>query len=217
MKIDAVILDFDGTVVDSEFTWKEVEQDVLTRHGYPMPQELLFELSGMGIDKWLQIVFEKLNVKNIDVQIVKTEILSRVYKLINDTSPLQPGFEILSEVVKQNNLPFAICTSSEFDLLLPTLKRLDITNLFQVLHSAHGYENMKPHPEPYLLTAEKLGVDIKNCVVAEDSITGIKSAMASGAKTFAIPYPHDLERAKQLDVEIVKDMSVVADYIKNNI
>ena len=87
--------------------------------------------------------------------------------------------------------------------------------MFEVIHSAHGYANMKPHPEPYLLTAEKLGVDINQCVVVEDSIPGIKAGIASGAKTFAIPYEHDLEQVTQMDVEIAKDLGIVASRIES--
>ena len=100
---------------------------------------------------------------------------------------------------------------------MPNLKRLDITNLFDIIHSAHGSKYMKPHPDPYLQVAKKLNKEIHTCIVVEDSIPGIKSGIASGAKTFAIPADHDLEIVSKLDVEIVDTLEDVSSFIKDNL
>lgn len=75
---------------------------------------------------------------------------------------------------------------------------------------------MKPHPDPYLLTAKELEVDILRCLVVEDSIPGIISGITSGAKTFAIPSINDLEKAKKLDATIIKDFVDVTNYIQEH-
>jgi HAD superfamily hydrolase (TIGR01509 family) len=217
MKIEAVILDFDGTVVDSEPIWKVVQQRIFTDLGYPIPRDVLEAGSGLGFEVWMKYTCDNLHITNLDTDKVAKQMLEEVYAEIIENANLHSGFHELTKVVKENDLPYAICTASEFEMLLPTLDRLDIKKHFNVLHSAHGYENMKPHPEPYLLTAEKLGIDIKNCVVIEDSIPGITAGVASGAKTFGIPSSYDLERASLLGATIVNDLSVVANYIQENL
>lgn len=214
MKIDAVILDFDGTIVDSEPIWKIVIGEVFVSLGHKISPEIMMLGSGMGINQSVAMIIEKLDIKNADASKIVQQICENVYTKIINEAKVHPGFLTLVQCCKDNNLPLAVCTSSELTMVLPTLERINATEMFEVIHSAHGYANMKPHPEPYLLTAEKLGVDINQCVVVEDSIPGIKAGTASGAKTFAIPYEHDLEQVTQMDVEIAKDLGIVASRIE---
>jgi HAD superfamily hydrolase (TIGR01509 family) len=217
MKIEAVILDFDGTIVDSEPIWQEVQSRLFSDIGYVITPDIQGQTVGTGIDACMDFWFETFQIVNINKETFKQKILSECYKEIIEHAPMKSGFYELIDSVKSNNLPLAICTSSEMEMLMPTLERLDITDLFDIIHSAHGSKFMKPHPDPYLQVAKKLIKEIHTCIVVEDSIPGITAGVASGAKTFGIPSSYDLEKAKTLGATIVDDLSVVANYIKEKV
>jgi beta-phosphoglucomutase-like phosphatase (HAD superfamily) len=217
MKIEAVILDFDGTVIDSEHIWQEVIQHKLTDSGYPIPNKFFYDCSGIGIDAFMVRLVQVLDIVDTDTEALRNSILTEVYENISTKAELNNGFYELSHIIKKHNLLYAICTASEYEMLIPTIERLKIKDFFDILHSAHGSENMKPHPDPYYKTAKKLGVDIKNCIVVEDSIPGIQSGISAGAKTFAIPASHDIEKVKLLDAQIVKDFTDVAKFISDKL
>jgi beta-phosphoglucomutase-like phosphatase (HAD superfamily) len=87
---------------------------------------------------------------------------------------------------------------------------------FQVVISGDNVTNGKPHPEPYLLAAERLGVDITRSVAIEDSFTGIASARSAGARVLAvqrklqIPATKGLSRVGDLASLTVEDLSRIA-------
>ena len=63
---------------------------------------------------------------------------------------------------------------------------------FDVSVVGDDVERGKPHPDPYLLAAERLGVDITRCLAIEDSPTGVASALAAGATVLAVPHHVDV-------------------------
>jgi beta-phosphoglucomutase-like phosphatase (HAD superfamily) len=69
---------------------------------------------------------------------------------------------------------------------------------FDVLVCGDEVDNTKPHPEPYLLAAKLLGVDIGGCVAIEDSPTGVASAAAAGARVLAIPHHVPLQEGPRI-------------------
>lgn len=103
--------------------------------------------------------------------------------------------EVLEHIELQHGrIPFAVVSGSTRDSVLQSLDRLGLTDKFPLLVCAGDYVHSKPHPEPFLLAARKLGVKPENCLVFEDTEFGIQSAQAAGMGWVKVPLPW--ERAK---------------------
>ncbi|RYG75253.1 HAD family hydrolase [bacterium] len=110
--------------------------------------------------------------------------------------------------LKSMNLKLALATSSVSALILPFLKRHDIEKYFDAIVTGEMVKNGKPHPDIYLLAAEKVGVDARNAIVVEDALAGLQAGRSAGAVTIAIP------DARWLDPKLYEGE---ADYIVGNL
>ena len=83
--------------------------------------------------------------------------------------------------LKANNIAFAVCSNSAADNLRHKLKKAGLFDDFvPYIYSKHDVENAKPAPDMYLLAAKNRGIDPKDCLVVEDSITGTMAGVAAG-------------------------------------
>jgi HAD superfamily hydrolase (TIGR01509 family) len=122
-----------------------------------------------------------------------------------------PTFEGAAEVLlklKAMNLKLALATSSVSSLILPFLERHGIAKYFDAIVTGEMVKNGKPHPDIYLLAAEKCGVDARNSIVIEDALAGLQAGRSAGATTIAIP------DARWLDPKLFEGE---ADYIVTNL
>lgn len=106
--------------------------------------------------------------------------------------------------------PLALTSSSTFEEVQTVMVELNIGSLFEVLVTSRDVIHGKPHPEPYLLTAEKLGVAPANCLVIEDSENGVKSAKSAAMKCIAISNTENPDKLGLADC-IIKDYSEITD------
>jgi HAD superfamily hydrolase (TIGR01509 family) len=96
---------------------------------------------------------------------------------------VKPIEEVLAEIhAHHGKIPFAVVSGSPRASVKKTLGVLGLLDLFPVIVGAEDTPKGKPHPDPFLLAAKKLGVDPKKCLVFEDGELGIKSAEAAGMK-----------------------------------
>jgi beta-phosphoglucomutase-like phosphatase (HAD superfamily) len=86
------------------------------------------------------------------------------------------------------------------------LKRFPV-GIFDTVVSYDDVERSKPDPEPYLLAAKTLGVDITNCVVLEDSLTGVQSGLSAGAQVIGIP--HLVKMPSNPNLRVVESLSEI--------
>jgi len=109
---------------------------------------------------------------------------------------LLPQLQAVPEVLEQihaahGKLPFAVVSGSTRESVTRSLEALGILPLFDTLVCAGDYTHGKPHPEPFLLAAQRLGVPPAQCLVFEDAEAGIQSATAAGMASVRILQPHE--------------------------
>jgi beta-phosphoglucomutase-like phosphatase (HAD superfamily) len=98
--------------------------------------------------------------------------------------------EVLEHIeFSHGKIPFAVVSGSTRDSVTKSLETLGILEKFDTLVCAGDYRNSKPHPEPFLLAAERLGVAPEDCLVFEDTEMGIQSATAAGMASVKIQQP----------------------------
>jgi HAD superfamily hydrolase (TIGR01509 family) len=133
-------------------------------------------------------------------------LTARVFELFADGLVWRPGAYELLLAVRAAGLPTALVTSTGRRLVEVALTTLGAEN-FDAIVCGDEVTTPKPDPEPYLTAAKLLGVSIEDCVAVEDSLTGMTSALASGAAVLAVPA--ELELPETAGVHIRESLTGV--------
>ena len=190
--IEAVIFDMDGVLIDSEPLWRKAEIKVFRKVGIHLTEEQCLEALGLRTDELVKYWHEKKPWQNLSLQEVATDIEQTVKELILLEGRPIIGYLEAIRFFKQKGYKTGLASSSTTELITTVLTKLEITGMFDVVHSAEHEKYGKPHPGVYLSTAAKLGVKPANCLAIEDSLNGLKSARAAGMRTIVMPAPENL-------------------------
>lgn len=109
-----------------------------------------------------------------------------------------PGVEALLARLASAGIPMAVATSTEAPYACRRLEKAGLLDYFEAVVTRNDVQWPKPHPEPYLLAAKRLGVAVTEAVAVEDSYAGVRSAAGAGMATVMVPDllpPTDAERA----------------------
>lgn len=203
--IKGVLFDMDGIVLDTEklytYFWKEAANAL----GFPMTIE-----QGLGMRSLSREAGERqLKVylgEEVDYLEVRTKRIQLMSAYIEEHGvETKPGIEELLLYLKAHQLKTAIATSSPLDRTKKYLSQVGLVDQFDKLVSGHMVEKGKPEPDIYLYAAEQLGLKPEECLVVEDSPTGIKAAYAAGCIPVMVP------DQDQPDEEVKKMLYAVAE------
>jgi mannitol-1-/sugar-/sorbitol-6-/2-deoxyglucose-6-phosphatase len=187
--IEAVIFDMDGVLIDSEPLWRKAERLVFSKVNIQLTEEINTQTIGLRTDEVVEYWYKKHPWNHMSREEITRDIESTVEHLILTEGQAMEGYREAIRFFLDRGIKTGLASSSHLQLIQTVLKKLDITDLFSVIHSAEFEEFGKPHPGVYLTTAKKLGVSPPNCLAIEDSLNGLKSARAAGMKTIAMPAP----------------------------
>ncbi|MFE2070465.1 HAD family hydrolase [Streptomyces sp. NPDC059467] len=183
--LQAVLLDMDGTLVDTEGFWWDVEVEIFARLGHTLD------------DSWRHVVVGGPMTRSAGFLIEATGAaitLDEVSVLLNDGFearigsglPLMPGAQRLLAELYEQQIPTALVSASHRRIIDRVLTRLG-SHHFGLSVAGDEVSRTKPHPDPYLLAAAGLGADPARCAVVEDTATGVAAAEAAGCQVVAVP------------------------------
>ncbi len=181
----AVLWDLDGTLVDTEHYWWEAEKELVAAYGGHWTDADAEALVGSALLVSAAVLRERARLPLSDREIVE-RMLAGVIRRVREHLPFRDGVPELLTELRALNVPMALVTMSWTVLADAVLEALP-GGTFDVVITGDQVTNGKPHPEPYLTAAAKLGVPIEDCVAIEDSANGMASAHASGARTLLVP------------------------------
>lgn len=181
----AVLWDMDGTLVDSEHYWLSSEQDLAASVGAVWTEQDGLNLIGMSLYDSSRLIKQKLSLEISTSEIIE-RLTNSVISKLDGALPWRPGAESLLREIRSASIPTALVTMSMRRNANAVVSRMGF-DAFDLIIAGDEVENGKPHPEPYLKAAAKLGVAIEDCIAFEDSISGLLSAEASGAIAIGIP------------------------------
>lgn len=187
MKLDAVILDMDGLMIDSEPFWRQAEIEEFRKVGLHLSEEMCIQTTGIRIDEVCQYWYDKTPWRGPSPLELSISIRQRVEELVSEKGKELPGVKNTINKVRQLALPLALCSSSPMSLIKTVLKKLDLEGAFDILCSAEFEEYGKPHPAVYLQVLKKLGTKAENSITFEDTMAGVISAKAAKMKVAAVP------------------------------
>jgi len=176
----------DGTLVDTEPYWMAAEHALVEAHGGVWTDEHAHQLVGNDLIVSAQYLRAHSPIDLTALDVVR-ELLASVVASVMEHVPWRPGARELLESLVAQRVPCALVTMSWQSLATAVVSNLPHGSFAAVVTGdvvLHG----KPHPEPYLMAARMLGVDIGACVAIEDSPPGVASAVAAGVPTIAVPH-----------------------------
>ncbi len=203
--MSAILFDMDGTLIDSEPLWLEAEIEIMEELGCNWDQQDQINCLGGPIDKTENYMQDRSN--NIKPFGYFTKKLDDVMekKLSTKLNLIPNALEIVNDC-KRSELKIALVTASSGRLMSAVLKRFPV-GIFDTTVSYDDVKRSKPDPEPYLLASKTLGVDITNCVVIEDSLTGVQSGLNAGAQVIGIP--HLVKMPSNPNLRVVESLSEI--------
>ncbi|MBK1895215.1 hexitol phosphatase HxpB [Chryseobacterium paridis] len=181
----AVIFDMDGVLVDTEKFWKQAEQEVFSALGVKITDELTQHTQSMTTKEVTEFWYKKYPWENIALDIVEQQVISRVIELIQTEDCSVAGIKKFIEDLKLKQYKIGLATNSPYRIIQVVLDKIDSAHLFDHITSAEFEEQGKPHPAVYFTSAKSLKVDPQNCIVIEDSHSGILAAKNAGMTVIA--------------------------------
>ncbi|MGB3764499.1 MAG: HAD family phosphatase [Ornithinimicrobium sp.] len=188
----AVLWDMDGTIIDTEPYWMAEETILVERAGGTWSHEEALELVGSDLNRSAEILLQRTPITGSTQEIVnalQTGVIARV----KERMPWRPGARELIAELSAAQVPMALVTMSWQPLARVLVAALPEGTFGEVV-TGDQVSDGKPHPEPYLLGARRLGVDPSACVAIEDSPTGVRSAVAAGVQTLAVSHMLNVEQ-----------------------
>ena len=199
---EAVFFDMDGLMVDSEPEWLLSEIEVMAPFGYTWLEIDQVECLGGPLSKVGQYMFEKCGQQQSAQFFTQTLIDTQVARMRRST-PTMPGAIGLVRELQSQGIKTAMVSASPRVIIDAVLDNLG-HDLFPFSISSNDVLETKPDPEGYLKAALMSGSDISNCLILEDSLPGMKAAIASGA--YLIGVPHLVSIAESERVRVIKSL-----------
>ena len=182
---DAVVLDLDGVLVDSEERWDEARRELVADRGGTWSDEATHAMLGMSSREWSVYVRDELGVA-MEPDAISDAVVERLIAGYRRELPLLPG---AVEAVRRlgEHWPLGLASSSNAPVIALVLERTGLGAVIRVWLSSEEVPRGKPAPDVYLEVARRLGADPARCAAVEDSTNGIRSAHAAGMAVVAVP------------------------------
>jgi HAD superfamily hydrolase (TIGR01509 family) len=183
--LQAVFLDMDGTLVDTEGFWWDAEVEVFGELGHTLDESWRDVVVGGPMTRSAGYLIE---ATGADITLAELTVLlnDRFERRIGRGVPLMPGAERLLAELAAHNVPTALVSASHrriIDRVLHSLGR----DRFTLTVAGDEVARTKPHPDPYVLAARGVGAEPGRCAVIEDTATGVAAAEAAGCRVVAVP------------------------------
>ena len=206
--LKAIIMDFDGVIVDTEVAWYDIFQEWFQKN-YQYDLSVEDFLICVGSDSTaLFAKLEKILGVNIDKKSFSEETVG---EFVRKTCNLPPklGVEQFIYSVKQAGLKLALATSSKDPKARAHLTRLDLIRYFDVIVTADIVEKIKPEPDLFLKALELLNVDSTEALIIEDSLNGLIAGQNANINVLLVP--NDVTKYSNFDnyFDIVKSLEEV--------
>lgn len=189
-------------MVDSEPEWFLSEIEVTKPFGYTWLEVDQIACLGGPLSKVGQYMFDKCGQQQSPQYFTQTLIDTQVARMRGNT-PTMPGAIELVQELQSHGVKTALVSASPRNIVNAVLDNLG-HELFPFSISADDVTRTKPDPEGYLKAAAMSGSDISNCLIFEDSLTGMNAAMASGAYLIGVPHLVTIDESER--VRVIKSL-----------
>jgi HAD superfamily hydrolase (TIGR01509 family) len=182
----AYIFDCDGTLADTMPTHYRAWCSALGSHAESFPEALFYELGGVPTAGIVELLNERHALAlPVGETVARKEAI--FLELSHEIAAIEPVVALAREY--HGRLPMAVASGGHRRIVLNTLRALGIAHLFQAIVTSEDYQRGKPAPDPFLEAALRLQVPPEECLVFEDTATGVAAAQAAGMQYVLVPPP----------------------------
>jgi putative hydrolase of the HAD superfamily len=187
MPVSAVLFDFDGVLVDTEWEIYQAWLATFRDHGQDLPLSLYTRCIGSDFDSWSpKLHLEELTRLKFDWLKLDERRQVRIRSALAEHGPID-GVEDVLKGLSRRNIPLAVVSSSSHGWVDGWLEKLNLSRYFQEIVCKGDAPRIKPEPDLFLEAARRLKLDPANCLVIEDSLNGLKAAKSAGMQTWIVP------------------------------
>ena len=187
MKVSAVLFDFDGVLVDTEWAIYQAWLQTFLGHGHDLPLDVYTRCIGSDFATWSpKMHLEELSGLAFDWHDLDLKRQAEIMAELENSLPMA-GVVALLEQLQAAAVTCAVVSSSSHAWVDGWLEKLDLTGYFKTIVCRGDAPQIKPAPDLYLEAAKRLRISPAECLVIEDSLNGIKAAVAAGMPVWAVP------------------------------
>lgn len=201
--IEAVIFDFDGTLADSMWMWKNIDIEYLKRFGVAPHDSLQDEISGMSFSETAVYFKEHFHIPDSIQEMKDTWNGLAMNKYRYEITP-KPGAIDFLAYLKSHNIKMGVATSNSRELAEVGIESIGAKEYMDTVRVSCEVKAGKPAPDIYLLVAQDLGVLPEHCLVFEDIVNGLMAGKSAGMKTCGVE--------DEFSAREVHDKKAIADY-----
>lgn len=210
LEIKGVLFDMDGVVLDTEKLYTRFWQEAAQELGYPMTREHALGMRSLSREIGERQLKAYLG-DSVDYYQVRDKRIELMNAFIEEYGvEIKLGICELLSFLKEKGIKTAIATSSPVDRTKKYLSQVELVDEFDELISGHMVERGKPEPDIYLYAASKLGLKPEECMVLEDSPTGILAAYRAGCIPVMVPDQDEPDKeVKKMAYAVVENLLAV--------
>lgn len=184
--LKAIIFDFDGLMIDTEYTWYPIYNDYLIEHhDYHMRMDDFLTCIGSDNTHFMNIIKEEIGT-DFDYEHFE-KVKFDQFDSISNQLPMMAGVQELIEEAHSEGVMLALATSSQHPHALTHLKRWGIDYYFNVIITGSDVDNIKPEPDLFLKAIDELGIKAHEAVVLEDSYNGLLASNKANIDCVIVP------------------------------
>ncbi len=176
---DAFLFDCDGTIAHSMPLHYVAWCRAMEGWNCPFTEDLFYEWAGIPVPRTVEMLNERFGLAMPPHEISRRRE-ELYHEVLDQVGPIPSVVETIHEY--HARIPFAVVSGSPRASIVKTLTTLGLLDRFETIVGAEDYTHGKPHPEPFLTAAKRLGVDPQKCLVFEDGEPGIASAKSAGMR-----------------------------------
>jgi HAD superfamily hydrolase (TIGR01509 family) len=195
---DAVFFDMDGLMVDSEPEWFKSETEVTAKFGYEWSEEDQIACLGGPLTRVGTYMHDKCKGAETPEFFTKTLIDTQALKMRGNTPTMPGALELVRELQSQG-VKTGLVSASPRNIVDAVLDNLG-HDLFPFSISSDDVQSTKPNPDCYVKAASMTDSKISNCLIFEDSLTGMAAATSSGAYLIAVPHLVSIQESAKVRV-----------------
>ncbi|MFW5657598.1 MAG: hexitol phosphatase HxpB [Bacteroidota bacterium] len=199
--IKGVIFDLDGLLIDSEPLWKEAEMKAFKEVGIELNLDMCAQTTGLDTNDVVKHWYAYKPWDNLSFEEVKHNIEGNIIDLILEKGNKKPGVDYIVNFFLDKNLPLAVASSSNTEIIETVLKKFEMRHHFQVVHSSEHEALGKPNPAVYITTCQKLGINPTETLAFEDSFYGLLAAKSARLKAVVVPDDGEFDNPKFIIAE----------------
>ncbi len=193
MSLQAVLFDMDGLMFNSEAIYFAASEKAMQRRGKVYTYRIHKLIMGTTAETSMKTIIQELNLDD-SWEALRDETQENFREFLPTMLKPMPGLMELLDYLEARNIPRAIATSTNRDLMETMLGIYNLEPRFTKTVTGSDIQHGKPNPEIYLKAAAALGVDPRQCMVLEDSSTGCRAGKNAGAYVVAVPADHSRDQ-----------------------